>query len=291
MNLKAKGGLILKNNKNQLKVALIQMKVIDDKDKNLVKAKDFVKKAADQEAELVMLPEMFNCPYQTIKFPEYAEKEGGKSWRFLSELAKENDIFLVGGSIPEKDDKNDIYNTSYVFNNKGEQIAKHRKVHLFDIDIEGGQTFKESDTLSAGDTVTTFETEFGKMGLAICFDIRFSEYINLIGQSGAKIIFIPAAFNMKTGPAHWNLAFRSRALDNQLFIAGCSPARDENASYVAYGHSLLVNPWGEIIDQLDEKQDVLVKELDLDLIEEYRRKLPIVNNKRVDLYKTILINN
>ena len=274
----------MKNNKNQLKVALIQMKVIDDKDKNLVKAKDFVKKAADQEAELVMLPEMFNCPYQTIKFPEYAEKEGGKSWRFLSELAKENDIFLVGGSIPEKDDKNDIYNTSYVFNNKGEQIAKHRKVHLFDIDIEGGQTFKESDTLSAGNNITVFDTPYGKMGLVICYDLRFPELSALLSKKGVKYILVPGAFNMTTGPAHWELLFRSRALDNQVYTLGAAPARDSKQPYVSYGNSIAVSPWGKVIKRLGGEEDILIADLDLDYLDKIREELPLLKHKREDIY-------
>ncbi|HKL75417.1 MAG TPA: carbon-nitrogen hydrolase family protein [Halanaerobiales bacterium] len=274
----------MKNNKNQLKVALIQMKVIDDKDKNLVKAKDFVKKAADQEAELVMLPEMFNCPYQTIKFPEYAEKEGGKSWRFLSELAKENDIFLVGGSIPEKDDKNDTYNTSYVFNNKGEQIAKHRKVHLFDIDIEGGQTFKESDTLSAGNNITVFDTPYGKMGLVICYDLRFPELSALLSKKGVKYILVPGAFNMTTGPAHWELLFRSRALDNQVYTLGAAPARDSKQPYVSYGNSIAVSPWGKVIKRLGGGEDILITDLDLDYLDKIREELPLLKHKREDIY-------
>lgn len=272
-----------------MKIGLCQLAVSDNKSKNLANAKKLMKRAKKLGSDIICLPEIFNSPYENSNFLIHAEKQGGQTYQFLANQAKELDVYLVGGSIPERDNDK-IYNTSYVFNRNGELIAKHRKVHLFDIFIPGEIEFMESNTLSPGYNVTTFETEFGKMGLAICFDIRFSEYINLIGKDGAKIIFIPAAFNMKTGPDHWNLAFKSRALDNQLFIAGCSPARDENASYVAYGHSLIVNPWGKIMDQLDEKQDVLISELDLDLIEEYRQKLPIVNNKRVDLYKTTLIN-
>ncbi|MFP4457451.1 MAG: carbon-nitrogen hydrolase family protein [Halanaerobiales bacterium] len=273
-----------------MKIGLCQLKVSENKSINLFNAKKQMNIAKNLGAEIICLPEIFNSPYENSNFLKHAEPQGGQTYKFLSIQAKELDVYLVGGSIPEKEDGK-IYNTSYVFNRNGELIAKHRKVHLFDIFIPGEIEFMESKTLSAGNSVTTFDTEYGKMGLAICFDIRFSEYINLIGQSGAKVIFIPAAFNMKTGPAHWDLAFKSRALDNQLFIAGCSPARDEKASYVAYGHSLIVNPWGEIINQLDENQGVLVGEVDLNLIDEYRQKLPIVKNKRSDLYKTILIEH
>jgi len=266
-----------------MKIGLCQLNVSEDKKRNLEVAKEKIKEVSEKGSDIVCLPEIFNSPYENSNFEKNAEIEGGLTYKFLSKQAKDNNIYLVGGSIPERDGDH-IYNTSYVFDRNGEKLAKHRKVHLFDIFIPGEMEFMESKTLSAGKDITTFETEFGKMAVAICFDIRFSEYFSLIGETGAKVIFVPAAFNMTTGPAHWDLAFKSRALDNQLFIAGCSPARNTNASYVAYGHSLIVNPWAEVVGQLDEKEGTLVKDINLDLIEEYRNKLPIMNNKRHDLY-------
>jgi predicted amidohydrolase len=270
-----------------MKIGLCQLSVGENKQENLSLAATKIKEASEMGSDIVCLPEIFNSPYENSNFEKNAEVEGGLTYKFLSKQAKDNNIYLVGGSIPERDG-DQIYNTSYVFDRNGEKLAKHRKVHLFDIFIPGEMEFMESKTLTAGNKITTFETEFGKMAVAICFDIRFSEYFSLIGKTGAKVIFVPAAFNMTTGPAHWDLAFKSRALDNQLFIAGCSPARNEKASYVAYGHSLIVNPWAKIIGKLDEKQGTLVKDIKLEQIEEYRNKLPIVKNARNDLYKTEL---
>jgi predicted amidohydrolase len=187
--------------------------------------------------------------------------------------------------VPELEDGK-IYNTSYIFSPQGEELARHRKVHLFDIDVPGGQRFMESDTLTAGDSFTVLDTPLGKLGVAICFDVRFSEFFRAMGDLGAQVILVPAAFNMTTGPIHWDLAFRSRALDNQCFIAGCSPARDTTASYVAYGHSLVVNPWGEILGQLDENEGVLVTDIDLADLDTYRARLPILAGRRTDLYAT-----
>lgn len=267
-----------------IKVALIQMKVIDNKDKNLAKAEKLINKAVKNKVDFVMLPEMFNCPYQNKKFPEYAEIEGEKSWRFLADIAQKNNIYLVGGSIPEKDNKDNIYNTSYVFNKKGEEIAKHRKIHLFDINVEGGQTFKESDTLTAGSEITTFTTPYGKMGIVICYDLRFPELSALLSKKGVDFILVPGAFNMTTGPAHWELLFRSRALDNQVYTLGTAPARDESQSYVSYGNSIIVSPWGEVIDRLGGEEDILIAELDLDYLEKVRKELPLLKHKRYDLY-------
>ncbi|MFR3522969.1 MAG: carbon-nitrogen hydrolase family protein, partial [Clostridia bacterium] len=184
-------------------------------------------------------------------------------------------------------DNNKIYNTSFVFNRHGKKIAKHRKIHLFDIDIKGKQTFKESDTLSPGDDVTVFDSEFGKIGLCICYDLRFPELARLMVNKGAKVIIVPASFNMTTGPAHWHLMFRSRAVDNQIYTIGCSPASDYNSSYVSYGHSLIVSPFGEVLCELDDKENIITYEIDLDYVDKIREELPLLNHRRKDLYELI----
>lgn len=271
---------------NNLKIGLIQMKVHNDKKENLLRAANLIKKISSEKPDIVILPEMFSCPYITSNFPIYAEEEGGYSYNFLSNIAKENNIYLVAGSIPEIDN-NKVYNTSYVFNRYGEKIGKHRKVHLFDIDIKGKQTFKESDTLNAGDEVTVFDTEFGKIGLCICYDFRFPELTRLMVNKGAKAIIVPASFNMTTGPAHWHVMFRSRAIDNQVYTIGCSPARDYNSSYISYGHSLIVSPFGEILYELDDKEDMITYSIDLDYVDKVREELPLLYHRRNDLYKLI----
>ena len=271
----------------KIKIALIQMHVEDDKSKNLQTANKFIKYAADEGCDLAVLPEMFTTPYKTDNFPLYAELEGDKSFISLSNMAKENNIYLVGGSIPEKDEKNLVYNTSYVFDRNGYKIGKHRKVHLFDIDITGGQSFKESDTLTAGDNITVFDTQFGKIGLCICFDFRFPELARLMAQAGAKVIIVPAAFNMTTGPAHWDIMFRSRAIDNQVYTIGCSPARDYNYSYISYGHSLIVSPYGDILCELDEKENFITYDIDLNYVDEIREQLPLLKHRRSDLYELL----
>ena len=270
-----------------VKLGLCQMRVTGDKGENLRHAGDLLRQAASQGAQIAMLPEMFNCPYDNACFPVYGEPAGGESWQFLSRTARELGLYVVGGSVPELDGGK-IYNTSYLFSPSGEELARHRKMHLFDIDVPGGQQFMESDILSPGDSVTVVDTPFGKIGVAICFDIRFSELFRIMGNQGAQLILVPAAFNMTTGPLHWELAFRMRALDQQCFVAGCSPARDETASYVAYGHSLICDPWGTVLTELDEREGVQVVELDLDDLDKYRRQLPILAGRRTDLYQTVL---
>lgn len=269
-----------------IKLGLCQMAVSRDKGENLRRAEAALRQAAAQGAQLAMLPEMFNCPYENPCFPVYGEPAGGETWQFLSRMARELGLYLAGGSVPELEGER-VYNTCYFFSPEGEELARHRKVHLFDIDVPGGQRFQESDTLTAGDQITVVDTPLGKIGLAICFDIRFSELFRVMGAKGAQVILVPAAFNMTTGPVHWELAFRSRAVDNQCFVAGCSPARDTQASYVAYGHSLVCNPWGTVLAQLDEKAGVQVVALDLDDLAKYRGQIPILSGRRTDLYETI----
>ena len=269
----------------KIKIAAIQMSTVADKMENVRTVKAYLEKIKDENPDFVILPEMFCCPYQTENFPIYAEKEGGPVWQQLSGYAKQYGVYLIGGSMPEKDAEGNVYNTSYIFDREGKQIGKHRKVHLFDIDIKGGQTFKESDTLTAGDSDTVFDTEFGKIGVMLCFDIRFPELSRMMVNDGAKVIFVPAAFNMTTGPAHWELSFRTRALDNQIYMVGCAPARDVSAGYISWGHSIVTDPWGRVIDMLDEKKGILLAELDMDYEEQVREELPLLKSRRKDIYQ------
>lgn len=269
---------------NKLVLGICQMMVCDDKKKNLEKARNLIIQAKESGANLIVLPEIFNSPYSNDYFPIFAEEYPyGDTIKFLSSIAKEQNIFLVGGSIPEKHEEK-IYNTSFVFDNNGVLLGKHRKVHLFDIDIKDGIKFKESDTLTPGDELTIIDIPFCKIGIAICYDIRFPELFRLMSLKGAEVIIVPAAFNMTTGPAHWDLTLRARALDNQVFVAAASPARDVNASYVAYGHSSVISPWGDIINQLDEKEGILIQEIDLNKVQEIRAQLPLLKHRRTEIY-------
>ena len=269
----------------KIKIAAIQMSTVADKMENVRTVKTYLEKIKDENPDFVILPEMFCCPYQTENFPIHAEKEGGPVWQQLSGYAKQYGIYLIGGSMPEKDAEGNVYNTSYIFDREGKQIGKHRKVHLFDIDVKGGQTFKESDTLTAGDSDTVFDTEFGKIGVMLCFDIRFPELSRMMVNDGAKVIFVPAAFNMTTGPAHWELSFRTRALDNQIYMVGCAPARDVSAGYISWGHSIVTDPWGRVTGMLDENEGILLAELDMDYEEQVREELPLLKSRRKDIYQ------
>ena len=271
----------------KIKLSLCQMNVIDNKEDNIKTASLMIDESVSKNADFIVLPEMFNCPYSNDKFIEYGEEEKSSyTLNKISLLAKKNNIYILAGSIPEKENGK-LYNTSYLFDKAGNIIAKHRKMHLFDIDVKGKITFKESDVLTAGDSFTIAETDFGKIGIGICYDIRFPELARVMVENGALILFYPGAFNMTTGPAHWELLFRSRALDNQVFCVGVAPALNKDASYHSFGHSIIASPWGEIIAEASEKENLILCEIDLDEIKKVREELPLLKNKREDLYEVI----
>lgn len=272
---------------NKVRIALCQMNVVDDKKANLKKAGSLIADSADRNADFIVLPEMFNCPYSNDKFVEYGENEHDScTLNTISQLAESYNVYILAGSIPEREgDK--LYNTSYLFDKTGSIIAKHRKMHLFDIDVKGRITFKESDVLTAGDDFTIADTDFGRIGIGICYDVRFVELARIMAERGAEILFYPGAFNQTTGPAHWELLFRSRALDNQVFCIGVAPALNIDASYHSYGHSIIANPWGEVIAQAGEKEELVICEIDLSEIKKVREELPVLKNKRKDLYEVI----
>ncbi|MCI9553809.1 MAG: carbon-nitrogen hydrolase family protein [Oscillibacter sp.] len=267
-----------------MRAALIQMPVTRNKEENIKTAVRRLREVKARGADIAVLPEMFCCPYDSACFRTFGEGPGGQAQSALSALAKELELYVVGGSLPELEG-DAVYNTSYVYGREGELLAKHRKAHLFDIDVEGGQRFRESDTLSPGNAVTTFETEFGTMGLCICFDLRFEELARCMCLRGAKCVFVPAAFNMTTGPAHWELLFRQRAVDNQCFTVGVSPARDETEAYVAYGNSIAVDPWGAVLCRAGAGEATLYADLDFRQVDAVRRQLPILSARRTDLYE------
>jgi len=272
--------------KDNFRIGLCQMKVLDDKMLNLGKAIDMIDRAAKEGVEMVILPEMFNCPYDTNKFKAYAEsRDSSKSIKAVSMAAKNHGVYLVAGSIPELLDGK-IYNSCFIFDRKGQIIDVHRKMHLFDVDIPDIE-FKESDTITPGNRVTVVDTDPIKIGVAICYDIRFPELFRLMALKGADIMVVPGAFNMTTGPAHWKTTVRARAIDNQTYVAAVSPARNTNLSYVAYGHSIIVDPWGKVIGEAGYGEQIICATIDISYLKNVREELPLLKNRRTDIYELI----
>ncbi|KAG6669107.1 omega-amidase, chloroplastic-like isoform X2 [Carya illinoinensis] len=234
--------------------------------------------------------EMWNCPYSKDFFAKFAEdfdnEDSSPTISLLSEAASCHGITIIGGSLPEWSNGR-LYNTSCVFGPDGKLSAKHRKIHLFDVDIPGDITFKESDIFTGGDKPTIVDTDAGCVGVGICHDIRFPELAMLYAAKGAHIICYPGAFNISTGELLWELMQRSRAADNQLFVATCSPSRDSCGGYAIWGHSTLVGPSGEIIATTGHEENVIVAEIDYSKIKLQRKSIPLDKQKRGDIYQFV----
>jgi omega-amidase len=283
--------------KKPVKLACVQLGAGADKTANLAHAAEQVAKAAGGGARIVVLPECFNSPYGCNFFPDYAEtllpsppsKEQSPSYHALAAMAAENKVYLVGGSIPELNPQTGKhYNTSLVFGPDGALLGTHRKLHLFDIDIPGKITFRESDVLSPGNQVTLVDLpEYGKIGLAICYDVRFPELATIAARRGAFALIYPGAFNLTTGPMHWKLLAQARAVDNQIYVAMCSPARDMSATYHAWGHTMIVNPLAEVLAEAEEGESIIEHELDGDKIVETRKNIPLNTQRRFDVYPDV----
>lgn len=285
---------------NSFMIALCQTPVTPDKEKNLSVARDYLLRAHAAGAKLAVLPECFNCPYDTACFRDYAEElpavgfkpseaHSSPSLQMLQTTAQETEMYIVGGSVPEISADGKVYNCSLSVSPDGALVAKHRKVHLFDIDVPGGIRFKESDVLSPGASATAFDAHDVSctVGVGICYDVRFPEMAMIQTRDlGAKLLVFPGAFNMTTGPAHWELLLRARALDNQVFVAACSPSRNEsNGGYTAWGHSMVVDPWGTVLASAEEKPEMVLTKIDLGRLDGVRNAIPTSKQRRGDIYK------
>ena len=275
----------------KIKVALIQNQQFLEKEQTLAELKIKITEAATtHQAKYIFLGECFNSVYKKEYLHLNAEdfqSETSPTINLLQSLSKSLNVFIFG-SLPEYDSATkNYYNTSVAYNTSGELITKHRKLHLFDIDIPGKITSKESDIFQSGSQITVFDAGNVKIGMAICYDIRFPELSLIMAKKGAQILYFPAAFNQTTGPLHWELLIRSRALDNQVYVIGTSSARytkDPNI-YQAWGHSSITDPMGRVLVTCEQDPTILIKEIDLELIEETRTNLPYQKQKRYDLYQ------
>eukprot|EP00760_Papus_ankaliazontas_P036498 PhM_4_TR8326/c0_g1_i1/m.21753/K13566/NIT2; omega-amidase len=269
-----------------LRICLAQIHVGADKAANVAKAVKYIGMASKGGADVVVLPECFNCPYGTKYFPQYAESiPDGPTSRAMSDAAKAHNVMVIAGSIPERCDGDDkCYNTCAVYKPSGEFAGAYRKMHLFRIFTEQVR-MDEGETLSPGSGTLVVEHKGFRIGLGICFDIRFPTLaLHYARELKTDMIVYPGAFNMVTGPAHWRLAAQSRAMDAQQYVAVCAPARDNAAGYVSYGHSLVSDPWAEIEAEAGADETLVFANVRKERIESVRGRLPIFGGYRSDLY-------
>lgn len=266
----------------KFKVAVCQMRTEIDQEQSMEKAERMLKEAAENGADVAVLPEMFNCPYSRKYFRKYAALGHEKTVARMSAWARENGLVLIGGSVPETVDGK-IYNTSFVFNERGALIAKYRKLHLFDANLPE-MSFHESSTFAKGNDIVIFDTKFGRMGVAICYDVRYPELFRAMSQRGAKVVFLPAQFSVVSGGKYWELPLRARAIDMQAYVVGASAARYVGFDYESWGHSTVVDPRGDVVVTCDETEQIIYSEIDLDFVHTVRTVLPTAKGLRRDVY-------
>ena len=264
------------------KIGAVQLMTEADFDRTALRMRELVREAADKGADVVLLPEMWSCLYSGKYFALARERGHEEAYDIMSTAAKENNILLVGGSVPEVVDGR-MYNTCFIFGKDGTEFARHRKIHLFDVDLPG-MRFKESDTFCPGEEPTVFKTDLGTFGAAICFDIRFPELFRLMANRGAEVIFLPAQFNMTTGPAHWETTLRARAIDNQVYFAACAAAATPGFGYECWGHSMIIDPYGTVLTGCGQEETVIYAEINPERINEVRRQLPTSQHLRENIY-------
>jgi len=267
------------------KVAAIQMCSSHLVEENLSTASSLILEAANNGAKLIVLPEMFAImglnPNDKVTVREPLGK--GIIQSFLSDQAKKNDVWIIGGTIPiECDNNNKVRASSLVFNNDGINVARYDKIHLFDVTVSETEIYKESDTTEPGNDLVVIETPFGKLGLAVCYDVRFPELFRCLFNKGAEIIALPSAFTVKTGEAHWELLSRSRAVENFCYVIGACQGGTHSNGRKTYGNSIIVEPWGSIVSKQEGiKSGVIYSTIDLMKLNEIRKSIPVAQHQKI----------
>lgn len=261
--------------------AAIQMTASSSKEENLAKAEAFVRLAAERGAAFVVLPEVFTWRGPRNEEPAQLEPIPGPTSERLAELAHGLGIHLLAGSFLEKTSEERAYNTSLLFSPTGAMLAQYRKIHLFDIDIPGQVSIKESDTKKPGQDVVVGETALGTVGLSVCYDLRFPELYRQLADNGAELICVPAAFTFPTGAAHWEPLLRARAIENQAYVIAPNQIGKNVHGFADYGNSMIIDPWGKVLARAPDKECFIMAELDRDYLEKVRRELPCLAHRRL----------
>ena len=271
---------------DRIRVACVQMTSRADKAANLETAERLVAQAAATGADIVVLPEKWNAIGDAAVYHATAEPlDGGESVAAMSGWARTHGITLVGGSIAERrDGREKLSNTSIVFDSDGEIVATYRKIHLFDVEV-GGVIYRESEAEEPGGEAVVAEAEDWKLGLSVCYDVRFPELYRILALEGAHIVTVPAHFTTPTGKDHWQVLLRARAIENQLYVVAAAQVGETLPGKPAYGRSLIVDPWGLVLAQAPDEQTVISAELDRDHLEEIRAKLPSLANRQANAYR------
>jgi deaminated glutathione amidase len=267
-----------------VRAAAVQLNSDEDKDRNLERAERLTRAAAADGADLVVLPEKFNVLGSHDAYRANAEPLDGPTVGWARETARELGIDLVAGSFVEARVGHDkLSNTSVHIGPDGEVRGVYRKIHMFDVTVEGKE-YRESASQEAGDEIVTSEADGARLGLTVCYDLRFPELYRILALKGARIITIPAAFTKVTGAAHWDTLVRARAIENQAFVVAADQIGTHPPDNESFGGSQIVDPWGEVLARADDEECFVAADLDLSSQDEVRESLPSLANRVPSAY-------
>ncbi|MGD8327190.1 MAG: carbon-nitrogen hydrolase family protein [Sphingomonadales bacterium] len=261
-----------------LRLSLVQMTSGDDVDQNIAQARQWIEKAVNDGAQMIATPEMTSLLTTDRHYllSHISEEGQDKALHAFCEMAREYNIWILIGSLPIFVSEGKVANRSFFLNPSGEILARYDKIHMFDVDLPGGESYRESNLYVPGDKAIVADTPWGGLGLSVCYDLRFPHLYRALVQAGASFLAVPAAFTRPTGEAHWHVLLRARAIETGSFVFAPAQCGDHGGGRKTYGHSLIIDPWGEILAEGDEKPGIVSAELDFSRVNEVRERLPSI---------------
>ncbi|HEY8101698.1 MAG TPA: carbon-nitrogen hydrolase family protein [Burkholderiaceae bacterium] len=263
------------------RIAAVQMVSTPDVEQNMASTQRLIAKAAQQGAQLVLLPEYWPIMgmHEADKVEHAEQLDRGPIQAFMSDSARAHKIWLIGGTLPMvAPEANKVLNTVMVYNPAGERVVHYDKIHLFSF-AKGDESYDEARTIVHGDAVKTFDAPFGKVGLSVCYDLRFPELYRAMGD--CALIVVPAAFTYTTGKAHWEILLKARAIENQCYVLASAQGGVHQNGRRTWGHSMLIDPWGEIIAELAEGEGVVIGDIDPHHLQQVRENLPALKHRKL----------
>lgn len=264
--------------------ALIQMNSSSQVEENLKLAETLLSQAADQGADLAVLPENFSqMPLSEKQRLQAAEHDGsGPIQKFLSTISGKLGLWLIGGTISiHSDTENKVYSSSLVYDSLGKCQVRYDKQHLFDVDLANGESYRESSFIKHGSEVKLADTPIGRIGLSVCYDLRFPEYYRLLSHQNAQILSVPSAFTYTTGQAHWETLLRARAIENQCYVIAPAQTGKHDNGRTTYGHSAAFDPWGKQIAFIEQGNGLALAQIDLNYLNDVRSQIPCLRHRRM----------
>lgn len=264
------------------KVAVAQMDSGEDTEENQLKMERYMKKAAGNGADLIIFPE--HAEYLGMDYENHASPVPGEITDFYASCAERYGLYVHCGTLTEKREGGKPYNTSILFSPEGKMVSCYRKLHMFDVEITDGPGYMESEEVSPGNDIVVCDTEFGRIGLAVCYDLRFPELFRIMAKQGAGLMVLSANFTENTGKAHWEALLRARAIENTCYVAAAGQCGKRGA-FASHGHSMVIDPWGRVIARAGTEEEILYAVVDTERIKEVRNQIPSLANVREDVYR------